>query len=98
MKDDSVIEMASSIEAVVHDGLTSFIREQAQKMLGIAVAAEVDNCILQHSKLLTNCGNKRVVRNGYLPSRAVQTGVGNIEVKMPRVRDQEPEGKLLHLI
>ncbi len=33
-------------------------------------------------------GAKRVVRNGHLPTRSIQTGVGPIEVKVPRVRDR----------
>ena len=31
-------------------------------------------------------GRKAVVRNGYLPEREVQTGIGAVRVKVPRVR------------
>jgi transposase-like protein len=34
-----------------------------------------------------------VVRNGYLPERTIQTGVGPIDVKQPRVRDRRAEGE-----
>jgi transposase-like protein len=33
-----------------------------------------------------------VVRNGYLPKRTIQTGIGGVEVQAPRVRDRAPEG------
>jgi transposase-like protein len=34
-----------------------------------------------------------VVRNGYLPERTIQTGIGDVPVKAPRVRDREGELK-----
>jgi len=34
----------------------------------------------------------RVVRHGYLPERSVQTGIGPVAVRRPRVRDRQPEG------
>ena len=33
-----------------------------------------------------------VVRNGYLPSRQLQTGIGEIEVQVPKVRDRSGSG------
>lgn len=39
--------------------------------------------------------NRRVevVRNGYLPTREVLTGLGPVEVHQPRVRDRRPVGE-----
>lgn len=37
-------------------------------------------------------GMQRVVRNGYLPQRTIQTGVGDVEVKIPKVKDRKGEG------
>ena len=37
-------------------------------------------------------GRRAVVRNGYLPERTVQTGIGDVEVKVPRVRDRSGDG------
>ncbi len=34
------------------------------------------------------CVRRRVVRNGYLPERAIQTGIGPVSVRQPRVRDR----------
>lgn len=37
-------------------------------------------------------GRKAVVRNGYLPERTVQTGIGDVEIKVPKVRDRSGSG------
>ena len=36
-----------------------------------------------------------MVRNGYLPERTVQTGIGDVEIKVPKVRDRSGSG--IHL-
>ena len=42
-------------------------------------------------------GSARLVRNGYLPEREVQTGIGGVGVRVPRVRDRaSDEGGTLH--
>ena len=35
---------------------------------------------------------KKMVRNGYLPERTIQTGLGDIDVKVPKVRDRTDNG------
>lgn len=37
-------------------------------------------------------GRQVVVRNGYLPERTVQTGIGDVEVQLPKVRDRSHSG------
>src|SRR5690554_3551889 len=37
-------------------------------------------------------GRRAVVRNGYLPERTVQTGIGDVEIKVPKVRDRSGSG------
>ena len=38
--------------------------------------------------LVDAAGRRRVVRNGYLPERFIQTGIGPVSVRQPRVRDR----------
>ena len=38
----------------------------------------------------TTPGRRQVVRNGHLPERTIQTGIGAVEVQQPRVRDRRP--------
>jgi len=91
MEKTNVVEYRNPAKEIVNDQLSDFLRESAQKMLRIAVEAEADDFIEAHrSKRLSN-NRQRVVRNGHLPEREIQTGIGGITVKMPRVRDQEKE-------
>jgi putative transposase len=57
-------------------------------MLAQAVDAEVDAFMANFSGERNAHGFQRLVRNGYLPEREIQTGVGPVKVKMPRVRDK----------
>lgn len=57
-------------------------------MLAVAIEAEVFIFIERHGSLKTDEGKAAVVRNGYLPERSIQTGLGDIEVKVPKVRDR----------
>lgn len=75
-----------------NDPLQEVLREGARKMLAAAIEAEVSAFIEQYSPLKTDEGKLAVVRNGYLPERPIQTGLGNIEVKVPKVRDRSESG------
>ena len=70
------------------DALTEPVREGAVKIVGEAIESEIE-CFIDRfrSKRLEN-GKQRVVRNGYLPSRSIATGIGEVEVKVPRARDR----------
>ena len=37
-------------------------------------------------------GRQAVVRNGFLPERTIQTGIGDVEIKVPKVRDRSGSG------
>lgn len=37
-------------------------------------------------------GRQAVVRNGYLPERSIQTGIGDMDIKVPKVRDRSGSG------
>jgi putative transposase len=41
-------------------------------------------------------GRQAIVRNGYLPERDVQTGIGAVRVQVPRVRDRSGAGIRFH--
>src|SRR5512135_1169996 len=75
------------------DVLTDVIREGARRMLAQAVEAEVAAWIDARAHLKDDAGRRQVVRNGHLPERAIQTGIGEIEVKQPRVHDRRPPGQ-----
>ena len=87
MKKNSVMELKKP-EETCQDALTEVLRQGARKMLIAALDAEVESFLQQHQYVLNAEGRREVVRNGYLPEREIQTGLGPIEVKAPRVNDR----------
>ena len=71
------------------DVLTSILREGAQQLLAKAVEMEVAEWLKARQQLDAQ-GRRQVVRNGYLPERTIVTGLGEVAVKQPRVRDRRP--------
>jgi putative transposase len=72
------------------DVLTDLLRDGARRMLAQAVEAEVAAFVDAHDHLKDDRGRRQVVRNGHLPERTIQTGLGEIGVKQPRVHDRRP--------
>jgi putative transposase len=72
------------------DVMTEILRAGAQKMLAQMIQQEVDDWLAERANLQDEQGRRQVVRNGFLPKRAIVTGVGPIEVQQPRVRDRRP--------
>jgi transposase-like protein len=72
------------------DVLTEILRDGARRLLAEAIEAEVAAWIDAHAHLKDDSGRRQVVRNGHLPERAIQTGLGEIPVKQPRVQDRRP--------
>ncbi len=92
MGNNTVIELQNpGIPVGASDALTDVLREGARRMLMEAVEAEVQEFLTRHAPLKDGNNHQRVVRNGYLPERTIQTGLGDLPVKAPRVRDREGE-------
>jgi len=85
MRDSNVFKLNKPEQ---NDPLQEVLREGARKMLAAAIESEVASFIHQHGSLKTDEGKSAVVRNGYLPERTIQTGLGDIEIKVPKVRDR----------
>lgn len=71
--------------------LEEILREGAKKMLQAAIENEVSEYIEQFATEKDDKGHRMVVRNGYLPERKIQTGLGDLSVRKPRVRDKRGE-------
>lgn len=88
-KKPAVIEYRNpGVALAVRDALTEVLRSGARELLQQAVEAEVAEFITQHRELKDERERQRVVRNGYQPERTIQTGIGDVPVKQPRVRDR----------
>ena len=86
MKEDSVVSIEEP--TTNKDVLTEVLREGAQKLLAEAVQAELEELLEEYREERDGEGRQRLVRNGYLPGRKIQTGIGGISVRVPRVRDR----------
>jgi len=61
-------------------------------LIAQAVEAELQVLLQQHADQVLPDGRQAVVRNGHLPERTVQTGIGDVPVKVPKVRDRSGSG------
>ena len=74
------------------DPLTELLRTGAQQLIAQAVEAELHVFLRQFSAVTDEQGRQQVVRNGYLPERQVQTGIGLVSVRVPKIRDKRAQG------
>ena len=77
----------------VEDPLTEIAREGARRMLASALEAEIEAFVGKFAEERLPDGRQRVVRHGYGPERRIQTGIGALEVRRPKVRDRARDGE-----
>ena len=85
-----------SPQAASADPLTEVLRQGAKRLLAQAIEAEVQTLLACYADVRDEQGRQAVVRNGYLPQREVQTGIGAVSVHVPRVRDRSGQGIRFH--
>src|SRR5215831_20964257 len=78
------------------DPLTEVLRQGAQRLLAQAIEVEVAMLLARDAERHEAEGRQAVVRNGSLPEREVQTGIGAVHGKVPRVRDRSGAGRRFH--
>ncbi len=88
-KDTPVLEFG---RGSTNDALTGILREGAKKLLLAAVEEELEHFLRGNAEQRLPDGRAAVVRNGYLPERQIQTGIGNLTVRVPKVRDRSGSG------
>jgi putative transposase len=76
-------------ENLINLTLRDLARKGAELMLGLALEAEINEFIEGYSSKLMPNGVQRIVRNGYHRERLIQTGIGDVSVKVPRSRDRD---------
>jgi putative transposase len=93
MTNDNLIEFKTpATTETFTDALTELVRSGAQQIIAQAVEAELQSFLSQYQNLSDEQGRKAVVRNGYLPERTIMTGVGEVAVQVPKVRDRTGSG------
>ena len=88
MGEDTVVRLARPGSSIADDPLLLVLRDGARRMLQQVIEAEVEAFVGAHAELEDAHGRRRVVRNGHAPEREIQTGIGPISVRRPKLRDR----------
>ena len=86
MSNDNVVSLAAPAE--VSDPLTELLRNGARRLIQTAVAAEFEEYLSAFETETLADGRRRVVRNGHLPERQILTGIGAVDVQVPKTRSR----------
>ena len=84
---------SETIRDEIHLSLDELAQRGAQRMLALALQAEVDEYIRRHEGERDENGHALVVRNGRSRERTVQCGAGELKMQAPRVYDKRPSHK-----
>ena len=83
MSKDNVVQLGD--RELFTDALTSLLQRGAQQLIMQSVEAELDEFMSQFKDRQTQGGRAAVVRNGYQPERQIETAIGPVKVKIPKV-------------
>jgi transposase-like protein len=75
-------------KGAIDDPLTEILRAGARRLIAQAVEAEFETFLGSNADLVLADGRQRVVRHGHDPVRAIQTGIGSVDVEKPKARDR----------
>ena len=75
-------------KGAIDDPLTEILRAGARRLIAQAVEAEFETFLGANADLVLADGRQRVVRHGHDPVRAIQTGIGSVDVEKPKARDR----------
>lgn len=89
MGKSNVIDLEGRVGSI--DPLNELLRSGARQLLQQAIEAEVQVLLAAHSGRTLEDGRAGVVRNGHLPEREIQTGIGPVTVQIPKVRAKTGE-------
>lgn len=78
-------------ESLSEKSLQEIVRLGAEQMLKLAVDAEIKKFMDSYKELVDENGLQQIVRHGYHRERSIQTGIGKIQVSVPRSRDRRKE-------
>jgi putative transposase len=88
MEEDTLVRLPRPGASVTDDPLLEVLRLGARRMLQQVIEAEIEAFLAAHAELEDGHGRRRLVRNGHAPERDIQTGIGSIAVRRPKLRDR----------
>ena len=82
VSNESLVSLAAP--AGTTDPLTDLLRSGARRSIGAAVSAKFEEYLSAFMDEKLPDGRQRVVRNRHLPVRRILTGLGEVEVRVPK--------------
>lgn len=89
---NDTLKTAAKPEETLKDPLTELLRNGARELIRQAVESELMSLLSEHENLKLLDGRQALVRNGYLPERTIQTGIGDVNIQVPKIRDRSGSG------
>ena len=89
MSENTIIEYQKPVE--FRDALSELIRAKARELIVQAVEVELQELLSSYNDRGSSDDRAAVVRSGYQPRREIQTGVGPVTVRIPKVRSTRGE-------
>jgi hypothetical protein len=77
VKQEQAVELGLPLEELVRRGARDILRQ--------AIEVEVQTVLDEYADVQLLDGRQAVVRNGYLPKRELLTGIGPVEVQVPKI-------------
>jgi len=90
--------LSETVRDEIHLSLDELAQRGAQRMLALALRAEVDEYIRRHEGERDENDHALVVRNGRSRERTIQCGAGKLKIQAPRVYDMRPSHKFTSAI
>jgi putative transposase len=83
-------------DRVSKDSLMDIIRAGAQQLIAQALKVEVTELLATYADQRDEQGHARVVLSGHHPERLIQTGMGPVPVRVPKVRSRQGDPVRFH--
>lgn len=96
MSKNNVIELSDPDTFM--DTLTELLRTGARQLIEQAVEAELAEFMKQYVDRVLDNGRAAIVRNGYQLEREIQTDIGAVTVRAPKVQAKNEEAVTFHSV
>lgn len=77
---DDTLKTAAKSEETLKDPLTELLRNGAWELIRQAVESELMSFLSEHENLKLLDGRQALVRNGNLPKKTIQMGIGDVSI------------------
>lgn len=95
MDKSNVLDLSRQ-SGTLDDPLTQLLREGSRNLLQQAIELELQSELSRYQNELDELGRARVVRSGHHPERKIQTGIGPVTVKVPKIRARSGKPVTFH--